>query len=357
MNKNKPGNKDIILDAATVAGCCVGVGFLSGKEAQVFFGGFANVAIFAVCFFALNIFLRCFCRVHRCFDVASVAKLCFGRFAGVFTLLFLLCSFVCVVTMLAGVESCLGGNELKLPAYGIAVALISAFILKKGLRALKILNVAAIVLALAYLVAVACISKNSFSNAPTSVAQPVKYALFSVTMSVGVLAPLSDTTKKGNIAATAIATCALCALIVFVLWIADFSLDMPIFGKTDNVLLNVLGAITAILATVTGVVANTLPITQCIGDVFEDDTLCYTCIFCIALALSMFGFDFALTYGYLFVALVGIVLTIALAAKSLQHVNRKRIKGALADNRRELAACPMNGEKCANTHRTPQLNK
>lgn len=313
--------KDIVLDAATVVGCCVGVGFLSGKEAQLFFGNFVNVAVFAVCFLALNVLVRGFCRTHRCFDVQSLAKNCFGRCAGIFTALFLLCSFVCVVTMLAGVESCLQNYAVaKLPMYGMLVAVVSALILKKGLGALKVLNVISILLALAYLVSVACIGKNSFTtNAEVSSAQPLKYALFSVTMSLGVLAPLSDTTKKSNVAATVLATVALSALIVFLLWIADFNLDMPIFGKTDNVFLNVIGAVTVILATVTGVAANTLPIAQCVGDVFQDDLLCYTCIFCVALALSMFGFDFALAYGYLFVALVGILITVALTVKTAKQ--------------------------------------
>ena len=301
--------KSVILDAATVVGCLVGVGFLSGKEAKLFLGNFVNVIIFAICFFALNIVTRIFCVAHHCFNVSSLAKTCFGRFAAAFTTLFLLCCFVCVVTMLAGVENCLQSYfATQLPMYGMLVAFLAALILKKGLGALKVLNVISILLALTYLICVACIGKNTYTGVSVSRIEPLKYALFSVTMSVGVLAPLSDTTKKGNVVATAIATLLATALIVFLLYIANFSLENPIFDKSNNVFLNVLGSLAVILATATGVAANTLPIKQCLADVFQDDVLCYVCIFCLAIALSMFGFDFALTYGYLFVAGVGILV-------------------------------------------------
>ena len=53
--------KDVLSDGATVAGCCIGVGFLSGKEAQLFWGNFAGIGIFALCFFVANTVLRRFC--------------------------------------------------------------------------------------------------------------------------------------------------------------------------------------------------------------------------------------------------------------------------------------------------------
>ena len=314
--------KDILLDAATVAGCTIGVGFLSGKEAQLFFGSFTNVLIFALCFFALNMLVRTFCRAHCCFDVNSLSKCCFGRFSALFTALFLLCSFVCVVTILAGVENCLNDYfPTKIPLYGILVAFLAALILKRGLNALKILNVVSIALALVFLLAVA-LTKDHVAATDVAPSQPIKYALFSVTMSLGVLAPLANTTKKSNVAATVIATLLISLLIVFVLCIGDFSLDRPIFGKSDNAFLNVLGGVTVILATSTGVAANTLPIAQCIGDVFQDDTLCYTTVFCLALALSMFGFDFALAYGYMFVAAVGILTTAMLAIQTAKNLKK-----------------------------------
>lgn len=81
--------KDVLSDGATVAGCCIGVGFLSGKEAQLFWGNFAGIGIFALCFFVANTILRRFCYQKNCNNVADLLHACFPKTAGVFLTLFL----------------------------------------------------------------------------------------------------------------------------------------------------------------------------------------------------------------------------------------------------------------------------
>ena len=133
--------KDVLSDGATVAGCCIGVGFLSGKEAQLFWGNFAGIGIFALCFFVANTILRRFCYQKNCKNVADLLHACFPKTAGVFLTLFLTCSFVCIVTMLAGVQDCAASFfHTPLPLFSVAVAVISPLLLKKGLASFKILN-------------------------------------------------------------------------------------------------------------------------------------------------------------------------------------------------------------------------
>lgn len=324
--------REVLLDAATVAGCCIGVGFVSGKEQQLFFGNVANVVLFSLLFLGLNTLVREFARKNGCFDVDTLFASCFGKSAGVFATLFYLCCFVCVVTMLAGVENCLKSFlwEAPLPLYGAVCAAISAVVLKKGLKALKILNMVSVALTLAYFVLIGIFTQSSYLPVEVSPIEPVKYALFSLTMSLGVLTPLSNTKKKNNITATAVATLCLSLLIVAVLFLGDFSLELPMIGKTNSLALNLFGALCMVLATVTGVVANALPATRCVSSLFEDDSLCFACFFGLALALSMFGFDFALKYGYLFVAVVGTlligVLLFKTAFKRLSCVRRENCR-------------------------------
>lgn len=330
--------RDVFFDAATVVGCCVGVGFLSGKEAQIYFGNLPNVGIFAVLFFLFNIAIRKFCREQRCFGTVELFRRCLGRFAPFFSALFCFCCFVCIVTMFAGVENCLQRLlwQTKFPAYSFVVAIISALILKRGLSALKILNVVAVLVSLAYFFAAFLLFDRKASFLPVPPAQPVAYTLFSVTMSLGVLAPLSDSTKAKNLASTAVATAFLCVLTVAVLFCADFSLEMPFLGRSNSVTLNLLGGFAVTLTVVASVVANSLPITDCIASVFEDDYLCFAVLFGLAWAFSMFGFDFALYYGYLIVAFVGLLLMVVLVTVNVKRRVAKACKAKGIAKQRSL---------------------
>ena len=77
-----------------------------------------------------------------------------------------------------------------LPLFSVTVAVISALLLKKGLTALKVLNALSLLLAVAYLVALAFTTNNTFQRAETPLFMPIQYALFSTTMSLGVIVPL-----------------------------------------------------------------------------------------------------------------------------------------------------------------------
>lgn len=318
-------------DAAVIVGCCLGVGLLSGKEAQVFFGNITNVIIFTVTFFAANLLFREYCRKKKITSAIALADDCFGRFSSVFGVGLATCCFVCVTTMLAGVNECL--NTLipigNLPLYGVACAVISAIVLGKGMNALKIANGVSIALAVIMLIILFCTDTPKADYIAVSPAKPVIYTLFSVTMSFGVSTELgAKSNKKKNTVSSAAASIVLAAIMIAVLHLCDFSCNLPAIENVKNPFILALAAVTLLLAAVTGIVANATPIVQQIENVIPDKPLCCALIFGLSLALSMFGFDFAVKVGYFIVGVVG-GITIVMATVNLIRSNSRRTNGVL----------------------------
>lgn len=323
----------IICDVAVTAGCCIGVGFISGKEAQVFFGNNFNVAIFCVAFFVINYALREYCRQRQCATVSAIANSMFGRFSSVFDTIVAVCCFVCIVTVIAGVEQCL--SELfyvgKSPLYAVAAAVISAIILHKGMSALKVANLISIVLAIVLIAVLACINTTHYTaDLSVPIYKPVIYALFSMTMSLGVIPQLAtESTRTQNLVSTAISSVIIAMLMAIVLPICDFNASLPTISSINSPILLGLAVIALLLSSVTGMVANAYPIIQHLYSVLPDKTVCCALIFGLALAFSAFGFDFAVKVGYTAVAIVGVAL-FAVATFSLLPTKATKKSKSLA---------------------------
>ncbi|MCM1290264.1 MAG: hypothetical protein NC132_04495 [Corallococcus sp.] len=304
--------KEIFADAATVVGCCVGAGFLSGKEAQLYFGNPLCACIFAVTFCVLVFCVRSFCAKMRCSDVASLCKTCYGSAGHVLAALACACCFVCIVAMIAGSNVCLSALLLPKfePFYGVIVGVMSVLVVKKGLRALKMLNILSLLLAAVYLVWLFAESKaTDFVPQPIHPFSPIVYATFSLTTSLGVLTKLSQTDKRSNAAATLICSALLLALAFVVMRLCNFDMELPLLCRTKNAALNAMGGIAVVCATVTGVSANAIPLSESLKDVFDgDDVLCLLTLFCTAVAMSLIGVDVVMKWGYFAVAGVGAVI-------------------------------------------------
>ena len=318
----------ILCDVAVTVGCCVGVGFISGKEAQVFFGNKFNAIIFCVVFFIVNFAVREYCRKHHCESVHSLNKSLFKR-ATLFDALITLCSFVCIVTVLAGVEQCLNGLfsiASKLPLYAFSAALLSALFLRKGLSALKIVNVVAVLMAVA-LIATLFFGRNgnTAENLQVPLYQPIVYALFSLTMSLGVVTKLaSESTKRDNLVATALSSVILTALMLIVLPSCNVDEAMPLIGGITNQYLLAFAVATLMLSAITGIIANAYPIVEYLHGAIPDKTLCSALTFGFALAFSMFGFDFAVKVGYLLVSVMGAIVIFSVFLPSHAQGGRGR---------------------------------
>ncbi len=319
-----------LSDAGVVIGCCLGVGMLSGKEAQVFFGNTSNVIIFAAAFCLVNILFREYCRKNNVCDTVALSKKCFGKLSAPFGAGLALCCFVCVTTMLAGVNECLEALMPvgSLPLYGVACATLAAIVMSRGMKALKIANAVSIALAVILIAVLFCINDNAGDACSVSPVNPMIYTLFSVTMSFGVLTRLgADSDRKKNIICSVIASAVLAAITAAVMKLSDFSLSLPAIENISNPYLLAYAAVTLTLAAVTGVVANAAPIVERIKDIIPDESLCCTLTFALSLALSALGFDFAVKAGYLIVGVIG-GITVALSAISLIAEGIRRTKRA-----------------------------
>ena len=310
-------------DVAITVGCCVGVGFISGKEAQVFFGNKFNAIIFCVVFFVVNFAVREHCRKQRCESVHELNASLY-KHPTPFDTLITLCSFVCIVTALAGVEQCLSSifSLGGLPLYAFAAAVISSLLLRMGMSAFKIVNVVAVGMAIVLIALLfATKSGNHVEDLQVPLYQPIVYALFSLTMSLGVVSKLGAvSSKKENLICTVLSSVILTALMLIVLPSCNFHRAMPTIDGITNKYLLGFALITLLISAVTGLVANGLPIVQYLHSAIPDNTLCCALTFGFTLAFSMFGFDFAVKVGYVLVSAMGAVIFITATFKQTRKL-------------------------------------
>lgn len=315
-----------ICDVAVTVGCCVGVGLLSGKEAQIFVGNYVNIAIFAAIFTLANVTFRKFAQKTRCDSLEKLSKKCFGKYASVFDVCLLACCFVCVTTMLAGVEQCVSQVlPLNAPLYSVFTATLATLIMIRGLSALKAVNVAALISAFILLGIIFAKGTPQNTQAPQVGAQmPVVYAVFSATMSLGVICRLAcDNTPRENVICSVISAVLLALVFSLILPVCDFTLDLPTLGGLNG-FERVFAAFTLVLSAVTGIVANAYPILDGVSDVIPDKTVASAAIFALALALSALGFDFAVKFGYVFVGAIGLAVLICSAYKIAKWKRQKK---------------------------------
>lgn len=311
-------------DIAVSVGCCVGVGFLSGKEAQIFFGNGRNVIIFAVIFGISSFAVREFCRVKQCASVGQLSCKLLSKGANAVNTAIVFCSYVCIVTVLAGAEQCLSqllDIALPLPVFAFAAAVAAAVLCKANVNVVKWVNALLLLLCVVWLLLPA-IRRGNLPCREVSTFQPVAYALFSVTMSLGITARLgTNCTQKEN-AAISFATAAITAmLMVAVMSLCDFDKTLPTLYDLDFPA-KIFASVVLLLASVTGLAANALPVVEFVHPLIRDDVLSAMIVFGSALALSMFGFDFALRLGYITVAFVG-AFVVAMATKKLVASRRR----------------------------------
>lgn len=317
---------DAVSDVAVAVGSAVGVGLISGKETQIFVGGAPNAVIFAVVFCVIMSVFREFCRKNNVTTANGLAIACFGKLASPFSYVLSLCSFVCAVACLAGVEQCLSDILYlsPLPLYAIVTAALAALVMLKGMSALKTCNVVSLVMAAGLFVALSV--GNSGGSALSAVPRPympVIYALFTFTMSLAVTCKLgASSSKQSNILRSAVSAFVVAALLVFTVTVSDFAKPLPTLSGITNPYLKVYATVTVALCSMCGIVGCGLPVCELVDGVIGDRTLTSALVFGCACAFSMFGFDFLVRFGYLFVALIGGIVMFSVAKATRTSKNR-----------------------------------
>ena len=318
-----------LSDIAVMTGCCLGVGFVSRKEAQVYFGNALNVIVFAVIFTLITTVFREYCRRKQCNTMEKLSHSLFKKGGTVFDTLISLCCFVCIVTALAGAEQCFDQtlHIAPIPLYGLACAVIAGITLKNGDKALKIANAVSIALAIILVVILLC-RKNFDTVISTKISplKPVVYALFSATMSFGVTVKLGyESDFKRNLICPAAAAVILALFMTAIINVSDFSLNLPAIDNIQDTPTKVFALVTLAFAAVTGIVACAYPIVEQIYPVMPDSDLCCVSIFGLALAFSMFGFDFAVKAGYVLVGVIGLVTVVSSAVQLALKTPKKAL--------------------------------
>ncbi len=208
--------KESVKTTFTIIGTVIGAGFISGRELVRFFGGRAFLPILcltAVLFFLYLYLLLKTGRKYRSFTVFLKKR--FKRFAPVVQVLFLVCSFVILTAMLAGINAI---EPQFSPYISILTAILCFFIAKKGINGVNILNTVLVPVILIYVITSLFIAGNfSFAQNAQNTGMGALFSWLYVSMNMLLSAPVivdcgGKVIKKGG---AAFAAASASAVIVF----------------------------------------------------------------------------------------------------------------------------------------------
>ncbi len=329
----------------------MGIGFLSGKEARLYVGGRGCAVLFALCFTLATLLLRDFCRKQHCRDAESLCRALSKR-SEILNFLLTLCCLACSVTVLAGADEVLGAllTPLPLPVYAFAACCVACVLTLCNMRVMKGLNALTLLLAVALLLlAGGHLAGEASGNSPElrsnwsavsdmglsydfnagrhlageSVVRPVLYALYSVTVCAGLTARLgSNATARQNIVVSLCSGGILLGLVLWILPMSQADAPLPLLCALETLPERIFAAVVLLLAAVTGLAANILPVSEYLYRAVPDKTLSTMLALVLALLLSLPGLDAVMSVGYAAVAAVGALL-LALAAKKIKRQRKK----------------------------------
>ncbi len=297
---------------------------MTGKESQAFVGSTKNLLLFAVAFAILGVIARQFCNKWQLDSTEKLVKFVFPKGGKLLHLALLGCFFVCLVTTLATVQSSLAElfEWIGFPLFSAVVATISAVVLKGNTRTYTTLSTIAFTGAFVTFLLVS-LQKPTQSATQINPLSTLLYSLFSLTMVLPVLCRISHkSTVKGAISVL-LSTVTVTLLLLWVEKVADFSLALPIGGKATGIT-KVCLCLTICLCGVSGAVASALPICEGLCDVISEGKLLRFIVLGLGWAFSCLGLDVLLKYGYLFVAFVGLLITIRCIAMKNPHYQSSR---------------------------------
>lgn len=311
--------KKVLATSAVTIGCVVGAGFVSGREALVFFGGadplFCAAAFFLLFFVFVFAVLRAGAK-HGAKDIRELDKALFGKFSPLFDGVFLLNGFFALSAMLAGGRA-LGGVFCEL---AIAAACAAAILF--GIEGIKIVNVLLVPL-IAGLVLFLSSGDLWFEGWGAVRLQTVfacaRYAAYNAALSCGVLnACGKELTEKGAAASAALSSLAIAVMIFCILNClrgGDFAnAEMPLLSLATGGVRVVFVAASA-CAVATSAMSAAYPVVQWAQTKTGDKTVAVACVFICAYVVGLLGFsrilNFVLPVASLFSAifLAGLVLS------------------------------------------------
>lgn len=303
----------------------MGIGFISGKEAQTFWSDWQSVALFT-CVFALATFaVREYCRIHNCDTLQKFCLCALPKGHNALQIVLLVANFVCIVTMLAGVQDALSVllNYGKMPVFGIICATMCVIVLCKSPKNVVVANTLALICVILLVITLKVVCPTASQHKHVNAVMPLCYCAFCIATSLGVITQMGECSSSKQNAVVSVVSATVIALLMRLLQtICNYDNTLPALCNLPKAV-TYFAVITGLLATLTGIVANAIPLLQATQDIVDDKVVQCVVLFVTALAFGLFGFDFALTFGYLAVSVIGFAITVAVA---LQLHHRKIVE-------------------------------
>ncbi|MDD4832995.1 MAG: hypothetical protein PHI78_04900 [Clostridia bacterium] len=308
-----------VLSAVFVmTGSVIGAGFATGREIFVFFYGGNSIVVGVLCFFLFFTAFTVVSLFANRFQISAtdeMFKRLYGKVSLVAETSLSLCLFFVLSTMLAAANLCLSdltGIDEKFGVFAVVTAVLSALILKKGIKGVKALNALAVPLIIFFVAAVCAGGGGAQGNAKFF--PSLGYVCFNVVMMSGILTNLAKSmTKKENIIASFISALLLGTLITLELLrlndpVYSF-VPMPLISLAKNYGYWFYLVATAVLylSILTTILSTGFPLVVRMEKIFNDKKSDVWVLMFLATVFSFAGFDAIIAYAYPIMSVLGAV--------------------------------------------------
>lgn len=181
--------KKTLKIAFTVVGSVIGAGFISGKELVRFLGNSACIPILAVVLFLFFGYICALLSVGRKYGgFIGFSRKVFGKGYKAVEYIFLVCSFVIVTAMLAGIDAL---EEKFAPYISLLTAVGCFFVARKGINGVGVFNSLLVPFIVVYLF-FTLLSKGDFSFTffPSNAGMDILFGWLYVAMNLFLSAPV-----------------------------------------------------------------------------------------------------------------------------------------------------------------------
>ena len=283
---------------ASIVGCVLGVGFLTGKELVVFFGTkspFFVSSCFFLLFFLLVFLFLSLGKKYKTNDISVINKSIFGRFGIVFDFVFVATCFVSISAMLAGSQvlfkTIVGGNF----PFSLVVAFACSVGLCFGVKTVKKLNLVFVpVVASLLFVALfpSCKAGIVFKGNIAGVLKALQYCCFNCMLGCAMFLSCGKSLNLGQRLFCSFASCVVLTLLVFVVLSSanNVGSDLPLLQIARNNGYFVPYVAVTLLGILTSLCSCGYTVVSCVEKRSNDKVFSVAIVFICAYLVSLIGF-------------------------------------------------------------------
>ena len=294
----------IFSACASIVGCVLGVGFLTGKELVVFFGE-KNPLFVSLCFFVLF-----FCLVflflslgkkYKTTNISVINKNIFGSLGIVFDFVFVATCFLSLCAMLAGAQELFKMvAETNFP-FSLFVALVCCVGLCFGVKTVKKLNLVFVpVVAVLLFVALlpSCKTNLVFNGNIAGVLKVVQYCCFNCMLGCAMLLSCGKNLDSRQRLLSAFISSLILSFLVFILLSSAGRAggDMPVLTVAKNNGCFVVCATVVFVGIFTSLCSCGYTVVSWLQKRLGDKHISVATVFICAYVVSLFGFGKILSF-------------------------------------------------------------